>query len=113
MDWFFYALRRYNDFQSRARRKEYWNYVLYLFLLSIGASFVDTILGFSRMGGSVYGPVTSILFLVTFIPSLAVAVRRLHDIGSSVWWVLVGFLLVIGTIRLLIFLVCEEDFLNT
>jgi|SRR5690625_51921 len=109
MDWFFYALRRYNDFQSRARRKEYWNYVLYLFLLSIGASFVDTILGFSRMGGSVYGPVTSILFLVTFIPSLAVAVRRLHDIGKSGWWLLIGFLPVIGTIWLLIFLVREGE----
>jgi|SRR5699024_9567157 len=107
MSWFFYSLRRYNDFQGRSRRKEYWSFILYLLLLSIGASFVDSIFGFSPMNGSFYGPVTSLLFLFMFIPSLAVSVRRLHDIGKSGWWLLVGFLPVIGTIWLLIFFIRE------
>src|SRR5690625_1231602 len=109
MSWFFYSLRRYNDFQGRSRRKEYWSFILYLLLLSIRVSFVDSIFGFCPMYGSFYGPVTSLLFLFMFIPSLAVSVRRLHDIGKSGWWLLVGFLPVIGTIWLLIFFIREGE----
>jgi len=119
MYWMTLPLRRYADFSGRSRPKEYWMFVLFLFLGIIAMSFADALLGFGAsthyldrspfgvtMG--VYnrsGLLTLLFSLAAFIPSLAVAVRRLHDSNRSGWWLLFGLVPIIGTITLFIFMI--------
>lgn len=106
MEWYLKAMRQYADFSGRARRKEYWMYVLFYMIFVLGAG----ALGF-MIGGE-----NSILFLALYagaalihlIPTLAVAVRRLHDTGRSGWFYLIGFIPLIGAIMLLIWF-CSDS----
>ena len=101
------VLRRYVQFSGRARRPEYWWWVLFAFGGSLLLSIVDGIFfGFSEESIAVLAPLFS---LATFLPSLAVGVRRLHDIGKSGWWLLLGFIPLIGTIILIIWFVRRGD----
>lgn len=87
---------RYVQFQGRARRSEYWYWVLFIVLVSIGLAFVDgAIFGFDETDLAIFGPIFS---LATFVPSLAVGFRRMHDIGRTAWWLLIGLIPLIGTI---------------
>lgn len=100
------CLGKYADFQGRARRAEYWWWVLFVILASIAAGIVDSLIGAALTGGGgglpVFGAAVS---LAAFLPSLAVAVRRLHDTDRSGWWYLLVLLPVIGFIVLIIFFV--------
>jgi len=95
--------KHYIDFQGEATRKQFWLFVLFNFIIST----VLTILGV--VGGDTIGDLFSalnILFsLAIFIPGLAIAVRRLHDIGRSGWWLLISLVPFIGGIVLLVFYV--------
>ena len=100
----------YANFSGRARRKEYWMYVLVQSIIMIGLMILDSILGldFELQGISLgYGYLYSIGGIVHFIPSLAVLVRRLHDVGKSGWFYFIGLIPLIGAIWLLI-LFCTE-----
>ncbi|WP_229956802.1 DUF805 domain-containing protein [Parasphingorhabdus litoris] len=100
-------LKRYAEFSGRSRRKEYWMFFLFSFILGIIASSIDTLLlGFPLENN---GPVNAIVSLALLIPSLAVGVRRLHDTGRSGWWMLLIFAIIIGWIVLLIFFVTDSD----
>ncbi|ENV33292.1 DUF805 domain-containing protein [Acinetobacter gerneri] len=101
-DWFIKCIKNYANFNGRARRKEYWFFRLSMLIISISASFIDAILE------------TEILFiglfiLATFIPDLAVSVRRLHDINKSGWWYLITLIPIFGIILLIIWLAKEGD----
>lgn len=85
MYWYLKALKNYVNFQGRARRKEYWMFTLVTTLISIGISLIE--LPFNTEYGS------NIYLFVTLLPTLAVATRRLHDIGKSGWWVVLPTLL--------------------
>ncbi|MEO8722365.1 MAG: DUF805 domain-containing protein [Sphingobium sp.] len=112
-------LRRYAVFTGRARPKEYWMYVLFLILAYIVLSIVEGVLGLgqssqwaSHQGWSASagvshngGPLVWLFALGTFIPSLAVGVRRLHDTDRSGWWLLLALIPLIGGIILLVFMV--------
>jgi uncharacterized membrane protein YhaH (DUF805 family) len=81
-----YCFRNYVGFSGRAARSEYWYWTLFIFLLWIVAWLIDmTAFGFNTTG---VNPITVIAMLATLLPSLAVSVRRLHDIDRSGWWVL-------------------------
>jgi uncharacterized membrane protein YhaH (DUF805 family) len=84
------CLRKYVGFSGRARRSEFWWFVLFGFLVGIAASFVDGLIGSHPLtpGGS--GPVASLASIALFLPQLAVTVRRLHDTNRSGLWLL-GF----------------------
>lgn len=89
IDYAMTPLRKYADFSGRARRAEYWWYVLGITIVSIVAMILDSLLGMSGMVAGMYGPLTLLVLLGTLIPSLAVAVRRLHDTNRSGWWMLI------------------------
>lgn len=75
-NWFLEPLRKYATFTGRARRKEYWYFVLFCMLINIALAVV---------GVSI---VSDVFSLAVFIPSIAVGVRRMHDTGRSGWWLL-------------------------
>ncbi|CAH1596769.1 DUF805 domain-containing protein [Vibrio rotiferianus] len=95
MDWYLAVLKKYAVFNGRARRKEYWMFFLFNLIFSFTLGFVDGFLG-TVFIGTIYG-------LAVLIPGIAVTVRRLHDIGRTGWWVLIGLIPFIGLIVLIIF----------
>jgi len=82
MNWYLKVLKQYADFQGRARRKEYWMFVLFNLIFAFVAMYLDRIIG-TTMVGLPYGVIYILYALAVLIPSLAVGVRRLHDIGKS------------------------------
>ena len=94
MDWFVKCLKNYVTFDGRARRKEFWFFMLVSFILGIIVQIIDAILGTDKM-------LNGLLNLALFLPSLAVGARRLHDTNRSGWWQLLA-LTVIGIIPLII-----------
>jgi uncharacterized membrane protein YhaH (DUF805 family) len=107
MDYMLMPLRRYAEFSGRSRRQEYWMYTLGIVIAGIVLQVIEGIVGLSGMVGGVYGPLTAILGLGTLVPSIAVAVRRLHDTDRSGWWLLLVFVPFIGWLVLLYFYVIE------
>ncbi|GLZ50250.1 hypothetical protein Acsp06_64350 [Actinomycetospora sp. NBRC 106375] len=113
MQWYLKVLKQYADFSGRARRTEFWMFVLFnaiayivlaLIDVLIGtASFTSTGTGFSFGGGLLSG----LYSLGVLIPSLAVAVRRLHDTDRTGWWLLIGLVPIVGGIVLLVFYCIE------
>lgn len=108
MNWYLQVLKKYADFSGRARRKEYWMFVLFNILFTIVAGILDNVLGIA-IAGVGYGPLYGLYSLVLIIPGLAVGVRRLHDIGKSGWMMLVVFIPLVGAIWLIILMVKEGD----
>lgn len=88
VDWARRPLENYADFTGRAPRAEYWWFTLALVAAYIVLSIVESIVGLKGMVLGYYGPLTALLWLATIVPSLAVAIRRLHDTSRSGWWML-------------------------
>ncbi|WP_298192297.1 DUF805 domain-containing protein [Novosphingobium sp.] len=115
MEWMFMPYRRYADFSGRSRRMEYWMFAL----LSAIVAFVSIILmaiggGLSETNEAAPGPlfwVGAALILIwglaSFIPSIAVQVRRFHDQDRSGWMVLLGFIPYVGGLIVLVFMCLE------
>ncbi|MEF9958033.1 MAG: DUF805 domain-containing protein [Acinetobacter sp.] len=101
VDWFIKCLKNYANFSGRARRKEYWFFVLGSIILGFLLGIIGGIL---RIGDSL----GLLLNLALFVPSLAVAARRLHDTGRSGWWQLIS-LTIIGIIPLIIWLASDTN----
>lgn len=93
------AFDSYCRFQGRSSRSEYWWWVLFVAILSFCIGIIEGILGFSM---TAVQTTSGILSLVLLLPGLGLSVRRLHDIGKSGWWVLLGFIPVVGAIVLII-----------
>lgn len=87
MNYYVQVLKKYAVFSGRARRKEYWMFVLFNIIVAVVLSFIDSAAGFSSSGEA--GVLSSIYQLAVFIPSLAVAVRRMHDVNKSGWFILI------------------------
>ena len=108
MNWYLKVLKQYADFNGRARRKEYWMFVLFNIIFAIVAVILDNILGIA-IEGIGYGPLYGLYTLAVLIPGLAVAVRRLHDIGKSGWMILIALIPLVGGIWLLVLLVTDSN----
>jgi uncharacterized membrane protein YhaH (DUF805 family) len=91
------GFRNYVAFSGRASRSEYWYWALFLLICGIATSIIDR----SVFPDSDTPPLTSLFQLATFLPSLAVLFRRLHDIDRTGWWWLILFT-VIGVILIII-----------
>jgi uncharacterized membrane protein YhaH (DUF805 family) len=107
MEWMTLPLKRYAEFTGRSRRKEYWMFILGVFIAAIVLSIIEGILGINQMVGGIYGPLTTLLFLGVIIPGIAVQVRRFHDQDKSGWFVLLGLIPFIGGIIVLVFMCLE------
>jgi uncharacterized membrane protein YhaH (DUF805 family) len=109
MDWYLDILKnKYAQFTGRARRKEYWYFVLFNLLASIVLGVVDGITGtYSEDAG--LGLLGGIYALAVFIPSIAVAMRRLHDTGRSGWWLLLALIPILGFLVLLVFMLLDSE----
>jgi len=105
MNYFLDALKnKYADFNGRARRKEYWMYILFYAIGFMILYVIDMILAF------VVGipPILSGLYgLAVLVPTLAISVRRLHDIDKPWVWILISLVPLIGGIWYLILTVQE------
>ena len=86
----FEALKKYAVFNGRASRKEYWHFILLNLVLIVLATIAD-----------LTGTLGAIVTLTLLLPSLAVSVRRLHDIDKSGWWYLVILVPLVGIIIVL------------
>ncbi|MFV8817710.1 DUF805 domain-containing protein [Haliea sp. E17] len=106
MNWYLDVLKKYAVFDGRARRKEYWFFVLFNIIALLVLSFVDSLFGTYDPEVGV-GILSGIYCLAIFLPALGVAIRRLHDTDRSGWWILVGFIPLIGGIVLLVFYVLD------
>lgn len=94
LDWFIKCLKNYANFSGRARRKEYWFFVLIQFILLIIAGTLDAVI-FKKP--FIFYTITA---LGLFIPAVAVGVRRMHDIGRTGWLLLLSCIPLIGLIVL-------------
>ncbi len=108
MKWFVKCLKQYADFGGRARRTEFWMFVLFNIIFSIVASLIDRAIGF-RIGVIQLGVIGLIYSLAVLIPWLAVGVRRLHDIGKSGWMILINLIPFIGWIWFLVLMVKDSQ----
>jgi len=100
------VLSNYANFNGRAPRSEYWWWVLALIIISFIASLIDAMVIVPVLGADLAAksgglPISTIVSLALLIPNIAVAVRRLHDRDMSGWWILIGFVPVIGFLVLL------------
>jgi uncharacterized membrane protein YhaH (DUF805 family) len=108
MQWYLKVLRQYADFAGRARRTEYWMFVLFSVIIEIVFIVLDNLLGLAFMPGS-SGWLTTLYVLAVLLPGLGVSVRRLHDTGRSGWWVLISLVPLVGAIVLIVFLATEGN----
>lgn len=97
MNWYLECWKKYVDFSGRARRTEYWMFVLFNALAAFAIAIVDNLLGLCGALGGLYS-------LAALLPGLAVLVRRLHDTDRSGWMVLIALIPFVGAIILLVFL---------
>lgn len=117
MEWYLEVLKNnYSNFSGRARRKEYWMFALFHFIVIILLTlFMIGMLAAADASDmtalAIVGVIPFALYILgTIIPSLAVAVRRLHDIGKSGWWVLTPQIPFVGSIFAIVLLVfyCQD-----
>jgi len=106
MNWYLQVLKKYAEFNGRARRKEYWMFALFNIIFLIVAMIIDNVAG-TTIGGLPYGLFYFVYVLAVFIPGLAVSVRRLHDVGKSGWFYLIILIPIVGAIWLLV-LFCTD-----
>ena len=86
------VLKKYVVFDGRSRRKEYWMFALINLIISIGAGAVGGVMGAGDALGNLYS-------LAVLLPSIAVGIRRMHDVGKSGWFILIPIYNIILAIR--------------
>jgi uncharacterized membrane protein YhaH (DUF805 family) len=95
--WYIRSLRKYTEFSGRATRKEYWMFFLFNFLFLLIANIIDAYLGNNGFLAVLY-------MLAVLSPSIAITIRRLHDVGRSGWLILLSIIPIVGSICLIVLL---------
>jgi len=93
------CMSKFASFEGRAGRGEYWFFTLFIIVTLIASLLIGSLI--SEAAGAI---ISVVLMLVVFIPSLAVAIRRLHDTDRSGWWYLIVLVPYIGGLVLLVFM---------
>jgi len=111
MKWFIKCLKQYADFSGRTRRKEFWRFTLFNVIIVFALMMIMT--NFMASNSSVLSVIGVVLYCgyvwPIIVPSLAICVRRLHDIGISGWWFLIGLIPIVGTILLLVWFFTDSQ----
>lgn len=112
MGWYLEVLRRYADFSGRARRREYWMFTLITTIISAGLVVIDRQTGMTAgPGGSGFadqvGVLTTVYYLATLLPTLAVGARRLHDQGLTGWLQLIVVIPLLGWVALIVLMALD------
>lgn len=90
IDYYLKVLKQYVDFSGRARRKEYWYFALCHMIIIYGIILIAGLLANSSSTvAGILSVVIGIYYLGTFLPVLAVGVRRMHDVGKSGWFLII------------------------
>lgn len=98
MHWFLDPItKHYVDFAGRVGRQEYWMFVLFSIIIQIALDIVRLDM------------ISMLVSLGLLLPSLGLGARRLHDIGKSGWWLLLGFIPIVGWIILIVWLATKTD----
>jgi uncharacterized membrane protein YhaH (DUF805 family) len=84
MNWYFGVLKKYAVFNGRARRKEYWMFLIFNLIILFVLGFIEGMIAKSSSQGILAGVYT----LAVLVPTIAVGVRRMHDTDHSGWWLL-------------------------
>ena len=100
MNWYLEVLKKYAEFNGRARRTEFWMFVLFNFIIAVVLNLIARMIGFLSFLSILYG-------LAVLCPSIAVGARRLHDTNRSGWLQLIGLIPVVGAIVLIVF--CAQE----
>lgn len=106
MNWYLAALKKYAVFAGRARRKEFWFFMLFNTLITVALAMIDLWTGtYDEDVG--LGVLSGLYAVAMIVPSIAVTVRRLHDTDRSGWWYLLLFIPVIGALVILVFMLLD------
>lgn len=108
------VLSKYATFSGRATRSEFWWWALAVLIIFAVTRLVDgavilPALGFEAFQDEGGQPLSVVVALILIIPNMAVGVRRLHDIGRTGWWLLLGLVPVVGTLVLIYFYIQPSD----
>lgn len=108
MDWYLGAFRKCFEFSGRAGRTEFWYFFLFNMIVSVMLVVIDA--SMSGVNQKITFAMLSLIYVaVAFLSGLCVSIRRLHDIGRSGWWVLIGLIPLLGLIVLLAFCVLDGN----
>ena len=101
-EYYLEVLKKYTVFSGRARRAEFWWFTLISWVISLVLQAIDNVVG---TGGGLSG----LYSLGVLLPSIGVAIRRLHDTDRSGWWLLLVLIPILGWIALLVFYFQDGD----
>ena len=102
-EYYISVLKKYSVFTGRSRRKEYWMFVLFHFIICTIVSILSSIRGI----GIIFYILLLVYCIAVILPAIAVGIRRLHDTDRSGWWLLICLVPIIGAIILIVFTVQE------
>lgn len=97
MEKYMAGFKRWNDFNGRSTRSDFWTFTLGNMVVAIVLALLATYVL------SAFGILSVLFSLLVLVPSIALTVRRLHDFDASGWFILIGFIPVIGLIAMIVF----------
>ena len=100
---------KYAQFTGRASRGEFWKYVLVVFIINLIFTLLQNLLGALSIAYYIVMGLNAIIMLGLLLPSLAVSVRRMHDIGKGGGWIFINLVPLIGSIWFLVLTIGEGD----
>lgn len=102
------VLKKYAEFKGRSSRKEYWYFQIIQLLIIIFLVYWDSRLNMLDLEAG-FGTLSGLYIVATLVPSLAVTVRRLHDISRSGWWFFISLVPLVGPIILLVMMLMAGE----
>lgn len=108
MSWYITCWKKYVDFGGRARRREYW----WFWLINVVIAWILAMIAVFTSNDTNLSPFywVAVLFsLAIILPSLAVQIRRLHDVGKSGWWIFISLVPFIGSLWLLVLMLSDSQ----
>lgn len=106
MNYYSICLSRFADFSGRARRREYWTFVLVNCLIAMLLLILGLAFGEDSPASNI---MVTIFYLIMLVPNLSVSVRRLHDIGKSGWYMFLSLIPLIGGLILLVWALMDSE----